>query len=42
MRETVSTGASNAPLQRFAMFTSGLTLGVAAAVLVWAVIVARS
>lgn len=32
----------DAPLQRVAMFTSGLTLGVAMAVLAWAIVVARS
>ena len=42
MHEAPSTGFNDAaPLRRLAMFTSGLTLGVAMAVLAWAIIVAR-
>ncbi len=42
MHEVRSTDLTNAaPLQRLAMFTSGLTLGSALAVLAWAIVVAR-
>ena len=42
MHEMPSTGFGNAaPLQRLAMFTSGLALGSALVVLAWAIIVAR-